>query len=118
MAVASFNLKREAAPVATQRNTAHIEQAVTSFNLKREAAPVATKGVKESGRPVFRFQSQTRSRPSCHAVVGGAQALFIPVSISNEKPPQLPQSRTIKEAVVHFKVSISNEKPPQLPRLQ
>ncbi len=135
------------------------------FNLKREAAPVATscRGARWNQRCLF--QSQTRSRPSCHAGMSQPTASQLQVSISNEKPPQLPlflpqisarftplfQSQTRSRPSCHrcawqdeqvridgFNlkreaapvatgkatgtghidaiVSISNEKPPQLPR--
>ncbi len=60
------------------------------FNLKREAAPVATscRGARWNQRCLF--QSQTRSRPSCHAGMSQPTASQLQVSISNEKPPQLP----------------------------
>ena len=109
-----------------------------SFNLKREAAPVATA---QRVRPAFlqyKFQSQTRSRPGCHtaAYVGAsistgfnlkreaAPVATCPrrasprrgkrVSISNEKPPRLPR-RSPGRSVACRSVSISNEKPPRLP---
>src|SRR5579884_843956 len=60
------------------------------FNLKREAAPVAT-----------------RRRDPLQLVYGL-------VSISNEKPPRLPQQCNVS-ALRLRRVSISNEKPPRLP---
>src|SRR5579885_3653325 len=60
------------------------------FNLKREAAPVAT-----------------RRRDPLQLVYGL-------VSISNEKPPRLPQQCNVSALRLRF-VSISNEKPPRLP---
>src|SRR5579884_3587991 len=64
-----FNLKREAAPVATAGHSCPESlRARICFNLKREAAPVATKSDFERKSIGLRV-----------------------VSISNEKPPQLPQ---------------------------
>ncbi len=61
------------------------------------------------------FQSQTRSRPSCHVSPLILKGIKYGVSISNEKPPQLPLlgGWGIIQGIVY--VSISNEKPPQLP---
>src|SRR5579875_2911039 len=86
---ATFNLKREAAPVATGRQH-QTDTILGCFNLKREAAPVATscRGARWNQRCLF--QSQTRSRPSCHAGMSQPTASQLQVSISNEKPPQLP----------------------------
>src|SRR5579875_1426094 len=88
---------------------------------------------------VSQFQSQTRSRPSCH-FSERLQDWQEWGSISNEKPPPLPpflllhfvpgrgrfQSQTRSRPSCHtideeilatdLEVSISNEKPPQLPR--
>src|SRR5579875_3409930 len=38
------------------------------FNLKREAAPVATLRYPLRAAPCCPFQSQTRSRPGCHSI--------------------------------------------------
>ncbi len=140
----SFNLKREAAPVATPflpggvplwrevsisnekppqlpPNILHsINNTTICFNLKREAAPVATLAVDTESGYYDRY-----------------------VSISNEKPPQLPRPSNQRLACplcscfnlkreaapvatapladrlsARSDVSISNEKPPQLPHSQ
>src|SRR5579875_650212 len=65
--------------------------------------------------PVWQFQSQTRSRPSCHGEFDGKRVRVPKVSISNEKPPQLPRKGLISMRKEKNRVSISNEKPPQLP---
>ncbi len=62
----------------------------------------------------IQFQSQTRSRPSCHTADFAISFLDFLVSISNEKPPQLPHG-VLAVAERRGAVSISNEKPPQLP---
>ncbi len=64
-----FNLKREAAPVATWLAQAGPFTLEERFNLKREAAPVATLLACLAALIVSLFQSQTRSRPGCHAAV-------------------------------------------------
>ncbi len=86
------------------------------FNLKREAAPVATWRRTQGAFRLPRFQSQTRSRPSCHGERRFCVLLRQRVSISNEKPPQLPRCPPRNGAGAAYGVSISNEKPPQLPR--
>src|SRR5579884_3932522 len=110
------------------------------FNLKREAAPVATTPLSLYGMQNTAFQSQTRSRPSCHHAIIAVWHAEYGVSISNEKPPQLPPRHyrcmacrirrfnlkreaapvATEEGATHmrepFPVSISNEKPPQLPQ--
>ncbi len=110
-----FNLKREAAPVATNepspehyQNKAFQSQtrsrsgchrlkgrgertAHHRFNLKREAAPVATKVCQRIASIKEKFQSQTRSRSGCHSPLIFCMDFVIVVSISNEKPPRLPR---------------------------
>ncbi len=75
-----FNLKREAAPVATARSLSLVQASQPCFNLKREAAPVATKNRERGFTGVVElFQSQTRSRPGCHP---GRHALCIALPLS------------------------------------
>ncbi len=73
--------------------------ATGSFNLKREAAPVATLRAGFASPQISRFQSQTRSRPSCHPITRQRWMSRIVVSISNEKPPQLPRSSARRASV-------------------
>src|SRR5579884_2614915 len=133
------SLKREAAPVATQSPCSSHTILPLCFNLKREAAPVPTKPLSLYGMYNTAFQSQTRSRPSCHHAIIAVWHAEYGVSISNEKPPQLPPRHyrcmacrirrfnlkreaapvATEEGATHMReplpVSISNEKPPQLP---
>src|SRR6266487_4787237 len=60
-----FNLRREAAPHATESRVADWPVSASCFNLRREAAPHATEGCCELKGPVSVFQSQTRSRSTC-----------------------------------------------------
>src|SRR5579885_2688626 len=85
------------------------------FNLKREAAPVATDYPRPRAGGVPVFQSQTRSRPCCHLAKARQLLMAVEVSISNEKPPRLPPFRVFPTTLVGRSVSISNEKPPRLP---
>ena len=85
------------------------------FNLKREAAPVATRATLAIRSSSVTFQSQTRSRPGCH-VRGGlriAQASH-GFNLKREAAPvaTCPGGIRLLDAL---NVSISNEKPPRLP---
>src|SRR5216683_1344778 len=60
-----FNLRREAAPHATQQEALQDGGEPVSFNLRREAAPHATTLGGSWYCPLCRFQSQTRSRSTC-----------------------------------------------------
>ncbi len=88
-----FNLKREAAPVATCEYDTVSDVLFGSFNLKREAAPVATRRPGVGAAQIATFQSQTRSRSGCHSIFAFRESLPCVVSISNEKPPRLPLDR-------------------------
>ncbi len=111
----SFNLKREAAPVATTPLSLYGMQN-TAFQSQTRSRPSCHAESKRVPRTsLLGFQSQTRSRPSCHPFLRTPDDPCLAVSISNEKPPQLPQD-LVADMVSILYVSISNEKPPQLPR--
>src|SRR5579885_1974759 len=87
-----------------------------TFNLKREAAPVATfERLRENciGHPLSISNEKPPQLPLPRTL---RVVNVLPLSISNEKPPQLPRHAS-SECGLCFFLSISNEKPPQLPRI-
>src|SRR5579875_2505938 len=61
-----FNLKREAAPVATLLMLALFD-AMCSVSISNEKPPRLPRSTRRTKTPKpARFQSQTRSRPGCH----------------------------------------------------
>ena len=111
-----FNLKREAAPVATSPRWMR-RSANCSFNLKREAAPVATLRRAIGNILHIGFNLKREAAPVATACKFSAAHFLWRVSISNEKPPQLPLYHAEGSDPIKRAVSISNEKPPQLPPL-
>ncbi len=186
----TFNLKREAAPVATRHAIGqhqHLRDLSISnekppqlprvgaggatcrerLSISNEKPPQLPRDMPEANISIYEifqsqtrsrpschasalaallagrdFQSQTRSRPSCHACLAPASRSSRSLSISNEKPPQLPPAMMVRrrccqmptfnlkreaapvatferlrENCIGHPLSISNEKPPQLPHL-
>ncbi len=106
----SFNLKREANPLATANNQLRMVIEQCGFNLKREANPLATKEAKSMSDLASLFQSQARSQPSGDCSRCRKLATHEGVSISSEKPTLWRlKGKPAWHAV--SQVSISSEKP-------
>ena len=110
-----FNLKREAAPVATR--VLHFDQAarkaVSISNEKPPRLPLSTRHANTLSDCAF--QSQTRSRPGCHYSTSAGASPFL---VFQSQPRSRPGCHTLLlfRLIDQQFVSISNEKPPRLPR--
>src|SRR6266487_3174133 len=84
---------------------------ITGFNLRREAAPHATNREPARQRDRRQFQSQTRSRSTCDNGSLPWLGLAPFVSISDEKPLHMRRISPMKTMSMTHLVSISDEKP-------
>ncbi len=106
-----FNLRREAAPHATQQEALQDGGEPVSFNLRREAAPHATTLGGSWYCPLCRFQSQTRSRSTCDdRAYPGSDRAFPCFNLRREAAPHATEGRPLRIGLP-CEVSISDEKP-------
>src|SRR5207248_1513803 len=108
---ASFNLRREANPLATTRVMTRVAARSTSFNLRREANPLGTDGSYELEEATTEFQSQARSQSTGDVQHGNAVDATNSTFQSQARSQSTGDSNLLPLSCSVLPVSISGEKP-------